>query len=48
VEELVRVGEPAADPAQRADDRLELLLFLAELLRALRVLPQLRVFQLPV
>jgi hypothetical protein len=48
LEELGRVREPAADAPQRADERLENLLLLAELLRALRVLPQLRVFQLPV
>jgi hypothetical protein len=47
-EQLRCVGEAAVDAAKRADDRLERLLLLAELLRALRVLPQLGVFELPV
>src|SRR3989454_2052834 len=48
VEQLFRVGEAAADAAERADHGLERLLFLAERLRALRVVPQLRVFELAV
>src|SRR5207244_3231353 len=48
LEELRGVREPAADAAEGADDRFERLLFLAEVLRALRVLPQLRVFELAV
>src|SRR5947207_1803154 len=44
VEQLFRVGEAAADAAERADHGLERLFFLAERLRALRVVPQLRVF----
>jgi hypothetical protein len=45
-EELGGIGEPAADAAEGADDRLERLLFLAELLRALLVAPDLRIAQL--
>jgi hypothetical protein len=48
LEQLGGVGQAAADAGQRADERLEGLLFLAEVLRALRVLPELRVFQLAV
>src|SRR5438552_3785184 len=48
LEELRGVREPAADAAEGADDRFERLLLLAEVLRALRVLPQLRVFELAV
>src|SRR5213079_1998348 len=44
IEQLLRVGEAAADAAERADHGLERLFFLAERLRALRVVPQLRVF----
>jgi len=44
----VRIREAAADAPERADERLERLLLLAELLRALRVLPQLRVLELAV
>ncbi len=48
LEQLARVREPAADAAQRADDGLERLLLLAELLGALRVVPQLRVLELAI
>jgi hypothetical protein len=48
LEQLGGVREAAADAAQRADDGFERLLFLAEVLRALRVVPQLGVFQLAV
>jgi len=44
----VRVGQAATDPAERLDDCLELLFFLAELLRALPVVPELRVLELAV
>jgi hypothetical protein len=45
-EKLGGVGEPAAYAAERADDGLERLLFLAELLRALLVAPDLGVREL--
>jgi hypothetical protein len=48
LEKLRRVGEADADAAERGDDRFQLLLFLAELLGALRVVPELRVFELAV
>jgi hypothetical protein len=48
MEELGGVRKPAADAAERADQRLELLLFLAEFLRALLVVPELGVFELAV
>jgi len=48
LEQPGRVRQPAADALERADDAFELLLFLAEGLRALLVFPQLRVFQLAV
>jgi hypothetical protein len=48
IEQLFRIRQAAVDAADRADDGLERLLFLAQLLRALRVLPQLGVFELPV
>ena len=48
LKELLRIRKPAVDAAKRADQRFELLLFLAELLRALRLLPQLRIFELAV
>jgi len=48
LEQLTGVGEPAAYAAQRADDGFERLLLLAELLGALRVVPQLRVLELAV
>jgi hypothetical protein len=44
----VRIRESGRDAPERADERLELLLFLAELLRALRVVPELRVLELAV
>jgi hypothetical protein len=44
----VRIDKAAVDAPERADERLELLLFLAELLRALRVIPELRVLELAV
>jgi hypothetical protein len=43
LEQLLRVGQAAADAAERGDDALERLLLLAELLGALRVAPDLRV-----
>jgi len=45
-EKLGGVGEPGPDAAQRTDDGFERLLFLAELLGALRVAPDLRIAQL--
>jgi len=48
LEELGGIGQPAANAAERADQGFERFLFLAELLRALRVFPELRVFQLAV
>jgi hypothetical protein len=44
----VRVGKAAVDAPERGNERLELLLFLAELLCALRVVPKLRVLELAV
>jgi hypothetical protein len=46
LEQLGRVGEAAAHAPERADHGLERLLFLAELLRALRVGPDLRLREL--
>jgi hypothetical protein len=46
LEQLRRVRQAAADATQRADYRLESLLFLAELLRAPLVAPDLRVREL--
>jgi hypothetical protein len=46
LEELRAVGEAVVERRQRADDRVERLLLLAELLRALRVVPDLRVLEL--
>jgi hypothetical protein len=43
LKQLGGVRKPAADAAEGADDRLERLLFLAELLCALRVAPDLGV-----
>jgi hypothetical protein len=48
VEELFGVRNAAADAPERADQALQLLLLLAQLLRALRVVPQLRVLELAV
>ena len=48
LEQLLGVGQAAADAVERADHRLQRLLFLAQLLRALRVFPQLGVFELAV
>jgi len=45
-EQLRRVGEAATDASQRADGTFERLLFLAELLGALLVAPDLRIAQL--
>jgi len=44
-EKLVGIGDPAVDAIDRLDDRLEPLLFLAKFLRALRVVPQLGIFE---
>jgi len=44
----VRIGKAGVDAPERGDDRLELLLFLAELLCALRLIPELRVLELAV
>jgi hypothetical protein len=46
--ELAAVVEPFLQSGQRMDDAVELLLLLAEVLRALRVVPDLRVLELPV
>jgi hypothetical protein len=46
LEELGRVREPAADAPERADYGFQRLLFLAELLGALRVCPDLGVGEL--
>jgi len=48
LEQLGGVGEAAADAPQRGDDRFERLFLPAQLLRALRVLPELRVLDLAV
>jgi hypothetical protein len=48
LEQFRGVRQPAAHALERADDALELLLFLAEALRALLVFPELRVLQLAV
>jgi hypothetical protein len=47
LEQLRGVGKAAADAAERADDRFQRLLFLAELLRALLVAPDLGVRERP-
>jgi hypothetical protein len=47
-EQLGGIGQAAADAGQRADQAFEGLLLLAELLCALLVVPELRVFQLAV
>jgi hypothetical protein len=44
VEQLAVVAQPLADAQQRADNRLERLALLAQLLRALVVSPQRRIF----
>jgi hypothetical protein len=46
LEQLGAVGQQAVDVAQRADDRVERLLFLAERLGALGIVPDLRVLEL--
>jgi hypothetical protein len=48
LEELARVGDAAADALERQRDAFQDFLLLAELLRALRVVPQLRVLELAV
>jgi len=48
LEQLPRVGQAAIDAAEGADDGLERLFLLAELLRALRVVPQPGVLELAV
>jgi hypothetical protein len=48
LEQLLRVGNPAADAPQRPDDRLEGLLFPADFLRPLLVGPEPGVFLLAV
>jgi hypothetical protein len=48
VEQLFGVRNAAADALQRADQGLQLLFLLAQLLRALRVVPQLGILELPV
>jgi hypothetical protein len=48
LEQLARVREAAADSPERADYAFQRFLLLAELLRALRVVPQLRVFELAI
>jgi hypothetical protein len=48
LEQLAGVGDAAADALQRLDDRLERFLFPADFLRALLVLPEPGIFQLPV
>jgi len=45
LEKLVGIGDAAGDAVERLDDRLEPLLFLAEFLSALRVVPQLGIFE---
>jgi len=47
-EQLARVGDAAGDPLERGDDGFQGLLFLAELLRTLRVVPQPGVFELAI
>jgi alkylhydroperoxidase/carboxymuconolactone decarboxylase family protein YurZ len=44
-EELLRVAQAAVKRGQAADDRVELLLFLAEILGAPRVVPDLGVLE---
>ena len=46
LEELGAVDEHAVDAGQRDDDRVERLLFLAERLRALGIVPDLRILEL--
>jgi hypothetical protein len=46
--QLRGIGQAAADPGQGVDQAFERLLLLAELLRSLLVVPELRVFQLAV
>jgi hypothetical protein len=46
--ELLAVVELAAELGQRQDDAVELLLLLAELLRARRIVPDLRVLELAI
>ena len=46
LEQLRAVGEPGVDRGQRADDVVERLLLLAQRLRALLVVPDLRVLEL--
>jgi len=46
LEKLVGIGDAAVDAVERLDDRFEAFLFLAELLRPLRVVPQLGILEL--
>jgi hypothetical protein len=48
LEQLVGIGNATFDAIERFDDRVENLFLLAEFLRALRVVPQLGVFELAV
>jgi hypothetical protein len=45
LEELLRVAQPAVECGQAADDRVEMLLFPAELLGALRIVPDLGILE---
>jgi hypothetical protein len=48
VVELAAVVEPLGESGQDMDDAVELLLLLAEVLRALRIVPDLRILELAV